>query len=59
MVEYLGHPAESFLRIRQRRIHGDQGVIELPQRLHSGTIRWDWLVFGAVRPAGSNPILAT
>jgi hypothetical protein len=30
MVEYLGHPSESFLRIRQRRIHGDQGVIELP-----------------------------
>ena len=39
MVEYLGHPAESFLRIGQRRIHGHQGVIELPQRLHAGTIR--------------------
>ncbi len=34
MVEYLDRTSKSLLRIRQRRIHGNQGVVELTQRLN-------------------------
>src|ERR1019366_3113753 len=50
VVEDLGHASESFLCIGERRIHRDQGVVELPQRLHSRTILRHALFWG--HPSG-------